>query len=304
MRKHRWLLLPAALLWLSGYEAQSLDRCLAETTVECALDGAVDAARQIKLQYERAVAYAYIARVEAGAGMPDAARQHLGEVKLLKREVPGPALRDGISANQARVRAMLGEFGEALDMAEGIRDPVAAVRAWTWIAENQAKAGDNASADRSLERALAAAAELGPAQMAFPMAMMAIVRVRQGAFADGLAAAKAARAIASDYDEVLWQVRVASLVAVAEAAAGKKEQAHETIQQAVRNMHGMVEGGASAKEHMSALAYVAWAKALSGDEEGAQAELDQLKMLIDDFPDHFWRSISLSAIALVLAKAE
>lgn len=46
MRSFRWLLLPAAQFWLTGYEAQSLDECLAETTVDCAIEQAVVAARK------------------------------------------------------------------------------------------------------------------------------------------------------------------------------------------------------------------------------------------------------------------
>ncbi|MCK4867195.1 MAG: hypothetical protein KAT39_04030, partial [Alphaproteobacteria bacterium] len=166
MRKFRWLLLPAALFWLTGYEAQSLDECLTETTAACAIDQAVLAARKISKQTLRATAYSYIARVQADAGRDSDARAHLAQVSLLKREIQEPGLRDGISANQVRVHAMLGEFGEALAFAESIGNPLAAVRAWSWVAESQARAGDNAGADQSIERALAAAAELPMEQMA------------------------------------------------------------------------------------------------------------------------------------------
>ncbi len=41
MRKFRWLLVPVALFWLTGYESQSLNDCLAATTADCALDEAI-----------------------------------------------------------------------------------------------------------------------------------------------------------------------------------------------------------------------------------------------------------------------
>jgi hypothetical protein len=45
MRNIQRLLPPLAPLWLTGCESQSLNECLAETTVDCAMDQAVAAAR-------------------------------------------------------------------------------------------------------------------------------------------------------------------------------------------------------------------------------------------------------------------
>ncbi len=295
MRKFRWLLLPAALFWLTGYEAQSLDECLAETTAACAIDQAVLAARKISKQTLRATAYSYIARVQADAGRDSDARAHLAQVSLLKREIQEPGLRDGISANQVRVHAMLGEFGEALAFAESIGNPLAAVRAWSWVAESQARAGDNAGADQSIERALAAAAELPMEQMAYPMALMAIAKAHEGEREEALAAAGAALDLASRYNDELWQARVASLAAVARAAAGERCQAAESLARAEAHLSRMVADGAPVEKHGSALAFIAWAEALSGDRERARTRLEPLKELIRDLPDHYWRSIYMSS---------
>ncbi len=54
MRVFRWLLLPAAFFWLTGYESPSLDECLAETTVDCALEEAVAAAGAVEDRRQRA----------------------------------------------------------------------------------------------------------------------------------------------------------------------------------------------------------------------------------------------------------
>jgi tetratricopeptide (TPR) repeat protein len=304
MRKFRWLLLLAALVWLTGYEAQSLDECLAETTVDCAIDQAVVAARKIDKPTLRAAAYSYIARVQADAGRDAGAREHLVLVGILKRQIMEPRLRGGISANQARIHALLGEMDQALAKAESVHEPAAAVRAWSWVAESQARAGDNEGADRSVERALSAAAEMPQERIAFPLALMAIAKAHAGDRDEALAAAAAALDLASRYDDELWQARVASLAAVAQAAAGERDQAVESLARAAAHLSRLTEGGAPPEQPSSALAYIAWAQALAGDGDGARARLDDLKALIREMPDHYWRSVSLAAIALVLAKLD
>ena len=277
MRKYRWLLLPAALFWLTGYESRSMDECLAETTVGCAIDQAVLAARTIGDQSQRAAAYSYIARVNADTGHDADAREYLALAGVAKREVMAPNLRAGISASQARINAMLGEFGEALALAEAIDNPVAAVRAWSWIAESQARAGDNTGADRSIERALAVAAKLPVEQMAFPMAMMAVAKAHEGEHEEALAVADAALDLASRYDNDLWQARVASLVAVAQAEAGEHIRAAKSLARATAHLSRLVADGAPVEQHGSALAFIAWAEALSGDSAGARTRLEALK---------------------------
>jgi tetratricopeptide (TPR) repeat protein len=304
MRKFRWLLLPAALVWLTGYEAQSLDECLAETTVDCAIDQAVVAARKIDKPTLRAAAYSYIARVQADAGRDAGAREHLVLVGILKRQIMEPGLRDGISSNQARVHALLGEMDQALAIAENVHESAAAVRAWSWVAESQARAGDNEGANQSIVRALTAAAEMPQERIAFPLALMAIAEAQAGERDEALEAAAAALELASRYDDQLWQARVASLAAVAQAAAGDRGQAVESLVRAEVHLSRLSEGDAPPEQRSSALAFIAWAQALAGDGPGARARLEDLKALIREMPDHYWRSISLSAIALVLAKSE
>lgn len=304
MRYFRWLLLPAAMFWLTAYESQSLDQCLAETTVDCALDEAALAAQKIDDRSRRAMAYSYLARVQADAGRYADARENLTVAGILKRGIMDPRPRDGISSNQARVHALLGEFDKALAIAEDISNPTVAVRAWSWIAASQATAGDNTGANLSVERALTAAADIPQERIGFPLALMAIAKAYAGKHDEALAAAVAALDIASRYEDDLWQARVASLAAVAQAAAGEREQARESLARAATNLSRLVGDRAPLEQRGSAQAFIAWAQALSGDGEGARAGLEALKVPIRDMPNPYWPSIFLSVTALVLANTD
>ncbi len=66
----------------------------------------------------------------------------------------------------------------------------------------------------------------------------------------------------------------------------------------------MKQAGAPARDKGSALSYIAWAQALSGDGAGAQVRLNEMTALVPEVVDPYYRSIYLAAIALVLAKSE
>jgi len=304
MRKLRWVLIPAALVLLTGYEAQSLSDCLAETTVDCALEQAVVAATQIGKDGQRAVAYGYIARVAADAGRYADARKYLGQAGSIKRTLIELTYHDSISRSQARVHAMMGEFAEAIALAEGIGNSASASMAWSWIAESQAKAGDIAGADRSLALALEAATELPPEQLSFSLALMAVVKAHGGAHEEAMGAADVALELSRRYDDDMVQARVASLVAVAQSAIGERGRARESLAVAGAGLARMAEDGAPSQQRGSALSYIVWAQALSGDGDGARARLGEVKALVPEIVDHYHRSTYLAAIALVLAKAE
>lgn len=302
MRKLRWVLIPAALFWLTGYEAQPLSDCLTETAIDCALEQAAVAANQVGKDGQRAIAYSYIARVAADAGRYADARKYLDLAGSIKRTLIEVTYRDGISRNQARVHAMMGEFAEAIALAEGIGDAAAASMAWSWIADSQARAGDIAGADRSLALALEAASELPAEKLGFSMALMAVVKADQGARDEAMGAADAALKLSRRYDDDMIQARVASLAAVAQAAVGEQGRARESLALAEAGLARMAEDGAPSQQRGSALSYIVWAQALSGDGDGARARLGEVKALVPEIADHYYRSTYLAAIALVLAK--
>ena len=176
MRMLRWILLPVAFFWLTAYESRSLDECLAETTVDCALDQSIAAAGEIEDRRQRAGALSYIARVQADIGREADARDTIEKVLFLKRDFMDSDAHDGIAANLARIYALLGDVDRAMETVEGIGDPGRVTMAHAWIAQSQARAGDKGGADMTISRALAAAEDLSREQLAFLFAQMAIAR--------------------------------------------------------------------------------------------------------------------------------
>lgn len=304
MRRLRWLLIPAVLLWSFGAQGQSLKECLANATIDCALAQAVLAAGNAETNGKRGLAYSYIARVAADAGRYADARRYYGEAGAIKRSLIEVNLRDGISGNQARVRAMMGEFGQAMTLADGITNAAVAARSWSWIAHAQAIAGDRAGSDLSLERALELATEISQDRLAFSLALMGVVRAHQGERDDALGAVDAALELADRYEPELIQVRVAALATVARAAAGESELAKEALALAEAGLGRMKQDGAPARDRSSAVSYIAWSQALSGDGAGARARLEEMTALVPEIADPYFRSIYLAAIALVLTKSE
>ena len=304
MSRLRWLLILAALFWSPAAQGQSLEECLANATIDCALAQAVLAANAAETDGKRGLAYSYIARVAADAGRYADARRYYGEASAIKRSLIEVKYLEAISGNQVRVHAMMGEFGEAMTLADGIVDAVVASRSWSWIAHAQAIAGDRAGSDLSLKRALELAAELSQDRLAFSLALMGVVRAHQGEHDDALSAVNAALELADRYEPAIIQVRVAGLAAVARAAAGERELAMEALVLAERGLIGMKQAGAPARDQSSALSYIAWAQALGGGGAGVQVRLNEMTALVPEVDDPYYRSIYLAAIALVLAKSE
>ena len=300
MSRLRWLLILAALFWSAAAQGQSLEECLANATIDCALAQAVLAANAAETDGKRGLAYSYIARVAADAGRYADARRYYGEASAIKRSLIEVKYLAAISGNQSRVHAMMGEFGEAMTLA----DAVVASRSWSWIAHAQAIAGDRAGSDLSLKRALELAAELSQDRLAFSLALMGVVRAHQGEHDDALSAVNAALELADRYEPEIIQVRVAGLAAVARAAAGERELAMEALALAERGLIGMKQAGAPARDQSSALSYIAWAQALGGGGAGVQVRLNEMTALVPEVDDPYYRSIYLAAIALVLAKSE
>lgn len=304
MRMLRWILLPVALFWLTAYESRSLDECLAETTVDCALDEAVLAAGKIGKQSLRATAYSYIARVQADIGREADARNMIEKVLFLKRDIMDSSAHDRIAANLARIYALLGDVDKAMEIVEGIGDPGRVTMAYAWIAQSQAMAGDKGGADMTISRTLAAAEDLSRDQLAFLFAQLAIARAYTGDEVETLAIADSALELSARFNSDLLRARVATVVAVAESAAGAQDRANISLGRVKGLLAGMESPSAPAKELASVLAYLAWAQALTGDREGALASTELLKPLIRDRLDTSSQSSQLAAIALVLVKAE
>lgn len=304
MRKLRWLMLPAALFWLTAYEAQSLDRCLAETTVDCALDEAVAVAVSLEDRSQRSIAFSYIARVQADTGREAAARETIQKVLTIKRNIMDPNTQNRLDSNIARVHALLGDPAQGLEIAEGIGNPGRLVMTYAWIAQSQAMAGDRAGVDRTVSKALAVAEDIPQQQLASPFAQLAIAKSYIGDREEALAIADSALKLSGKFNSDLIQARLLTVVAVAENAAGAQGRTRKSLDRAREFLAGMESANAPAKELASLLAYLAWAQALTGDREGALASLEPLKQLIREGLDPYSQSSQLAATALVLAKAE
>lgn len=304
MRMLRWLFLPVAFFWLTAYESLSLDECLAEITADCALDHAIAAAGEVEDRRRRAGVLSYIARVQADIGREADARNTIETVLFLKRDFMDAGAHDRIAANLARVYALLGDVDKAVETVEGIGEPVRVTMAHAWIAQSQAMAGDKGGADLTISRALAAAEDLPREQIAFVFAQMAIARAYTGDEVETLAIADSALKLSARFNSDLLRARVATLVAVAESAAGAQDRAKASLGRIKGLLANMESAGAPAKELASVFAYLAWAQALTGDREGAMASAEPLKELIRYQLDSYSRSSQLAAIALVLVKAE
>lgn len=304
MREFRWILLPVAFFWLTAYESRSLDECLAETTVDCALDQSVAAARTIGDSRQRATAFAYIARVQADTGREDDARNTIERILALKRDIMDPETHDGLDSGLARVYALLGNTGKAMDILEGIGNPRRVLLTYSWIAQSQAIAGDKAGVAMSVSRALAVAEDLPREQLAFPFAQIAVARAYTGDKGEALAIADSALKLSDRFNSDLLRARVASVVAVAENAAGAQDRSRASLERVKEFLADMESTYAPAKDKASVLAYLAWAQALTGDREGALASAEPLKQLIRNRLDAYSQSSQLAAIALVLVKAE
>lgn len=304
MSRLRWLLVPVVLFWSAGAQGQSLEECLANATIDCALAQAVEAADLAETDDRRGLAYSYIARVAADAGRYADARRYYREADVIKRGLAEVNLRDSISGNQARVHAMMGEFGEAMALADDIVNIGVAVRSWSWIAHAQAVAGDRAGSDLSLKTALELAAGIPRDRLAFSLALMGVVRAHQDERDDALGAVRAALELADRYEPEMIQVRVAALATVARAVAGEGELAKEALARAEAGLDRMKKDSAPASDQSSAMSYIAWSQALSGDGVGARRRLDEMAGLARQIADPYYRSIYLAAIALVLAKSE
>jgi tetratricopeptide (TPR) repeat protein len=304
MRKLRWLLLPVAFFWLTAYESRSLDECLAETTADCALEQSIAAAGEIEDRRQRAGALSYIARVQADIGREADARDTIEKVLFLKRDFMDSGAHDRIAANLARVYALLGDVDRAKEIVEGMGDPGRVTVAHAWIAQSQAMAGDKGDADMTISRALAAAEDLPSEQLAFLFAQMAIARAYTRDEAETLAIADSALKLSTRFNSDLLRARVATVVAVAESAAGAQDRARASLGRVKELLADMEFTNAPAKELASVFAYLAWAQALTGDHDGALASMEPLKALIRDRLDTNSQSSQLAAIALVLVKAE
>ncbi|MEN8196070.1 MAG: hypothetical protein ABFS30_06100 [Pseudomonadota bacterium] len=304
MRVIRWMLVPAALFWLTAYESQSLDECLAETTADCALDHSIAAAGEIEDRRQRAGILSYIARVQADIGRKADARDMIEKVLFLKRDIMDSGAHDRIAANLARIYALLGDIDKAMEIVEGIGDPGRIALAYAWIAQSQANAGDKGGADMTISRALTAAKDLPREQLAFLVAQLAIAQAYTGDEVETLTIADSALELSARFNSDLLRARVATVVAVAESAAGAQGRAKMSLGRVTELLAGMESPSAPAKELASVLAYLAWAQALTGDREGALASTELLKPLIRDRLDTSSQSSQLSAIALVLVKAE
>lgn len=304
MRMLRWLLLPAALFWLTAYESRSLDECLAETTADCALEQAIAAAGEIEDRRWRASALAYIARVQADTGREAEARNMIDKVLFLKRDIMDPSSRDWLDTNLVRIYALLGDFGKAMETLEGIGDPGRVVLTYSWIAQSQARAGDKAGVSATVSRALGVAKDLSRDQFAVPFAQMAIALAHTGDKAETLALVDSAVQLSASFDNDMLRARVATIVAVAENSAGAQDRARASLDRAQELLADMESASAPAKELASVLAYLAWAQALTGDREGALDSTETLKVLIRDRLDTSSQSSQLAAIALVLVKAQ
>jgi tetratricopeptide (TPR) repeat protein len=304
MRMLRWLLLPAALFWLTGYESQSLEDCLAETTADCALDQSIAAAGEIEDRRQRAGILSYIARVQADIGRAADARDMIEKVLFLKRDIMDSSAHDRIAANLARIYALLGDIDKAMEIVEGIGDPGRITLAYAWIAQSQANAGDKSGAEMTISRTLAAAKDLPREQLAFLVAQLAIARAYTGDEVETLAIADSALELSVRFNSDLLRARVATVVAVAENAVGAQGRAKASLGRVKELLAGMESPSTPAKELASVLAYLAWAQALTGDREGALASTELLKPLIRDRLDTSSQSSQLSAVALVLVKAK
>ncbi len=238
MSRLRWLLILSVLFWSVAAQGQSLEKCLANATIDCALAQAVIAANAAEMDGQRGLAYSYIARVAADAGRYADARRYYAEAGAIKRSLIEVNFREAISGNQVRVHAMMGEFGEAMTLADGIADAVVASRSWSWIAHGQAVAGDRRGSGLSLNKALELAGDISQERLAFSLGLMGVVRAHQGERDDALGAVEAALELADRYEPEIIQVRVAALAAVARAAAGEGELAKGHWHQPKRDWTG------------------------------------------------------------------
>jgi tetratricopeptide (TPR) repeat protein len=304
MGELRWLLVPAALVWLTGFESASLDRCLAETTIECALEEAIAAANAAENKHQRAMGLAYVARVQADIGRGTDAMKMLDEVLFLKRGIMDVAAQNALDSSVARVHALLGNPERAAEIAQGIGDPGRAALAYAWLAQAQAGAGDSVGARKAISLALVAAEDLPREQLAFPFSQLAVAQAYMGERDETLAIVDSALALSERFDRNLIQARIAAVAAVAESAVGEQDRAADSLERVKDILSRMETGNAPAKELGSVLAYLAWAQILTGDSASAFASMDSLKPLIAAEPDGFVRSNQLAAIALVIGKGQ
>lgn len=298
----RLLLLPALVFCLAGYKGASLQACLAETTVQCALDESIAAARSLEDERERASAFAYIARVQADIGRTAEARDMLAKVYALKRGIMDSRAQDGLESGIARIHALLGERGRALEVAEGIGDPARAALTYAWIAQAQAAAGETEAAGRTIALAVEKSERSEDTQLAFLFSQLAIAQAHTGDRKVTLAVADVALRLSWKFNGNMLKARSVSAIAVAEYVAGAGERAAASLQQ-IRDLVAQMEADREpAKDLGSGYAYLAWAEALAGEPDNAMASLEPLKRLIGDGLEGYSQSSQLAATALVLGK--
>lgn len=304
MSRLRLLSIPTILLLLTGFETESLNSCLAETTVECALEEAISAANSIEDHRRRAMGLAYVARVQADIGREAEALKLIDKVLLLKRGIMDAAALNSLDAGVARVHALVGNHEIAAEIAQGIGDPGRAIMTYAWIAQAKASGGDRTGARKAVSLALAAAEGLPRERLAFPFSQLAIAEGYMGERNETLAIVNSALALSDRFNDELLKARIAAGAAVAEAAVGEQERAALSLERVMEILDRMEADGAPAKDLGSVLAYLAWAQILIGNRAEAQANVDSLKPLIANQPDGSVRSNQLAAIALVLGKVQ
>ena len=303
MRYLRWLAIPAALFVLTGYESRTLDRCLDETTIQCALDESAAVANSIEDVRQRASAFVYIARVQADIGQQAQARITVDKVLALKRSIMDPVFQDSLESGVARIHALLGEAERAIEIAQGIGEPARAALTNAWIAQAQAHAGDRAGARKSIARALESASDSSQEQLAYLFSQLAMAQAYMGDREETLAILDSALQLSDRFNSDLLKARTAAGAAVAESAVGETARAARSLERVQELRAEMEADHAPAKDMASVLAYLAWAQALVGDRDAALASIEPLKELIGSQLDPFSQSSQLAAVALVLAKA-
>ncbi len=289
-----------AILASSGLFAclhTELDSCLAAPTYGCLIDQAEKAANGLGPEFERINAFAYIVRVVAVTGRQEDARKYMAVLERSATDGGGPRI---VSASLVRAYASMNQLHRARNYAAQITKPNDAGLAYAWLADNEARLGDNAGARESIDRAHSLARGLDAGDSAAVLASIAVAEVSAAKPLRAVEAATTARALALSRAAPYRQVGVLATGAVALFEAGYRSEASQFLGDA-SNAAQTVEADGNVSQHAVSLAYLAWAQAITGEAEPARRSLERLLKLVPDLRSPLGQSLSLAAAAMALA---
>lgn len=273
--------------------------CLSDPNVDCAIGSALEAARSIEDNGQRAQALTLVARAMADMDRPVEARSHIENALFLVDGQSKSDRRDVVLVGIVRVLAMLGDTPRAKRLSQEIGDPLESALAQMWLAYGEAIHGHADSSARHLYSARAKAAGLSRLPPPLFTAYIALAAAAAGNAENG-------RKLAMDAIDSTKgmpparSVPILAVGAVARHLAGDRSGAQVTLMEAIA-VSGLAHSDGTPPAGISSmLSFLVWGQAEAGFHESARIMLGQLTEAMADVDDPLHRVAAFSTIALVL----